>query len=125
MTRSGADLRGRFRFDPVDGLLDYLIERRDLLIVQAVGIADEKIGDASERIAAFVRRAIAQDFARIVKKRRVGLGHCCNTRTEGDLAPLPDSPRVKIGSVPKKRQLLKTRAIKTLFGIKIYESISK
>jgi hypothetical protein len=43
----------------------------------------------------------------------------------GGLASLPGSLCVKIGSVPKKRLLLKTRAIETLFGIKIYESISK
>jgi hypothetical protein len=44
---------------------------------------------------------------------------------EGNPASSSRLPSVKTGSVPKKRQLLKTSAIKTLFGIKIYESISK
>jgi hypothetical protein len=60
MMRPGAELRGRFCFDLVDGLQDS-IERADLLVVQAVSNAEEKIGDASEQIDAFVRRAIAQD----------------------------------------------------------------
>jgi hypothetical protein len=66
-TQSGADLCWRVRFDPVDGLLDYLIERRDLLVVQAVGIATEKIGDVPERVDALVPRTIAQGVAGIFK----------------------------------------------------------
>ena len=61
MTRPGAELRWRFCFDLVDGLHQDSIERADLLVVQAVSNAEEKIGDASEQIDAFVRRAIAQD----------------------------------------------------------------
>ncbi len=67
MKRSGADPRWRFCFDLVDGLLDYLIEHPDLLVDQAVSLVKAKIGEASGYIDAFVRRAMAQDFARIVK----------------------------------------------------------
>jgi hypothetical protein len=67
MKHSGADLRWRFCFDLVDGLHDYLIEHADLPVVQAVSPVEEKIGDAPEHIGAFVRRAMAQDFARILK----------------------------------------------------------
>jgi hypothetical protein len=61
MKQSGADLRWRFCFDLVDGLHEDSIERADLLVVQAVSNAEEKIGEASEQIDAFVRRTIAQD----------------------------------------------------------------
>jgi hypothetical protein len=99
--RWGADLRSRFCVDLVDGLREDLIGHADLPVVQAVSIAGEKIDKASAHIDAVVRRAIAQDCIQIVKEKRVGLGHRYNTRTEGDLAPSPDTSQVKIGSVPK------------------------
>jgi hypothetical protein len=68
---------------------------------------------------------MTQNCVQIVKAKQVGLGHRHNTRMEGDLASLPDSLPSQTGSVPKKRQWLKTRAIKTLFGIKIDEAISE
>jgi hypothetical protein len=61
MTRPGAELRWRFCLDLVDGLHQDSIERADLLVVQAASRAEEKIGDASEQIDAFVRRTIVQD----------------------------------------------------------------
>jgi hypothetical protein len=67
MTRSGADLRWRFCFDFVDGLHQDSIERADLLVVQAVSHAEEKIGDVSQQIDTFVRRTIAQHCVQIVK----------------------------------------------------------
>jgi hypothetical protein len=74
MKRADADIRRRC-FDLVDELRDYPIEHADLRVVQAVAIAEEKIGDASEHIDAFVRRTIAQDCVQIVKEKPVGLGH--------------------------------------------------
>jgi hypothetical protein len=97
----GAVLRSRFCFDLVDGLYEGLIEHADLPAVQAVSIAAEKIGKARAHIDAFVRRTIAQDCVQIVKEKPVGLGHRYTTRTEGNLAPSPDSSQVKICSVPK------------------------
>jgi hypothetical protein len=52
-----------------------IIKHADLLLIQAVGVIQEKIGDASEHIDAFVRRTIAQDFVEFVKQRGVGKGH--------------------------------------------------
>jgi hypothetical protein len=99
--RSGADPRSRFCFDLADGLHEDLIGHADLPVVQAISIAGEKIDKASAHIDAVVRRTIALDCVRIVKEKRVGLGHRYSTRTEGDRAPSPDSSQVKIGSVPK------------------------
>jgi hypothetical protein len=44
-----------------------LVEHADLLVVQAIGIAQEKIGDATKHVDAFVRRANPQDLVELVK----------------------------------------------------------
>jgi hypothetical protein len=48
-----------------------------------------------------------------------------NTQVEGNPASLPRFPFSQNWIGAQKRQLFKTRAIKTLFGIKIYDSIGK
>jgi hypothetical protein len=55
------------RFDLVDEVKKSPIEQADLLVVQTVSLAEEKIGEAPEHIDALVRRTVAQDFVRIVK----------------------------------------------------------
>jgi hypothetical protein len=54
------------RFDLVDEKKSP-IEQADLLVVQTVSLAEEKIGEAPEHIDVLVRRTMAQDFVRIVK----------------------------------------------------------
>jgi hypothetical protein len=48
------ELRERFAFDPLDQMAQDIIEHVDLLVVEAIGIGDEQIGNAPQRIDALV-----------------------------------------------------------------------
>jgi hypothetical protein len=66
-TPSGAGLCQRFCFDRVDGGREDSIEHAGLLVVQAVGRVEGKVGDVSRHIGALAPRTMVQDCAWIVK----------------------------------------------------------
>ena len=74
-----AELGERATLDPLDQVVQDVVEHVDLLIVETIGVGDEKVGDAPQSVDAFVLGA-AFDSALQFGDKRLVLEHVTAAR---------------------------------------------